>query len=173
MRRALTILGSAIFLVVAPGMVAGYLPWLICRWETQAAIGGIGATRAVGVALIAGGLPVLLDSFARFALEGLGTPAPMFPLERLVVSGLYRNVGNPMYVALTALILGEGLLFGSVGVLEYGVVVWAIFFFWVLVYEERVLRATCGREYERYCANVPRWSPKMRAWRDGKSTVDS
>jgi protein-S-isoprenylcysteine O-methyltransferase Ste14 len=69
--------------------------------------------------LIAAGLPVLLDSFARFAFQGLGTPAPIFPTRHLVVSGLYRYVRNPMYVAVVSLILGQGLFLCNVRVLEY------------------------------------------------------
>jgi protein-S-isoprenylcysteine O-methyltransferase Ste14 len=45
--------------------------------------------------LIAAGLPGLIDSFARFALQGLGTPAPSAPTQNLVVTGLYRYVRNP------------------------------------------------------------------------------
>jgi len=78
MRRILAIVGSAIFLVVAPGIVAGYVPWRICRWHVEAPLLGISSLRLVGVLLIAAGLTVLLDSFARFALQGLGTPAPIF-----------------------------------------------------------------------------------------------
>lgn len=165
MRRALAILGSAIFLVIAPGIVAGYVPWRICRWQMGAPLGGIAALRVVGGLLIAAGLPVLLDSFARFALKGLGTPAPVFPPQHLVVSGLYRYVRNPMYVAVAALIFGQGLLFGSVRVLEYGVAVWAVFHLWVVIYEEPTLRKTFGAEFEEFCANVPRWVPRLRPWR--------
>jgi len=75
----------------------------------------------VGVLLTAAGLPALLDSFARFALQGLGTPAPILPTRHLVVSGLFRHVRNPMYVAVVSVILGQGLFFGSVRVLEYGI----------------------------------------------------
>jgi protein-S-isoprenylcysteine O-methyltransferase Ste14 len=164
MRRALAILGSAIFLVIAPGVVALYVPWRISRWERQPPFWGIGALRVVGVVLILAGLPVLLDSFARFAVKGLGTPAPVFPTRHLVVSGLYRYVRNPMYVAITALIFGQGLLFGSVRVLEYGVAVWAAFFVFVMAYEEPTLRKTFGAEYEEYCANVPRWIPGIKPW---------
>ena len=76
----------------------------------------------LGAALIVAGLPILLDSFARFALQGFGTPAPVLPPKRLVVTGFYRYVRNPMYVAVTALIAGQGILFGSVSVLEYGAI---------------------------------------------------
>jgi protein-S-isoprenylcysteine O-methyltransferase Ste14 len=108
---------------------------------------------------------VLLDSFARFALLGAGTPAPIFPTQRLVVSGLFRYVRNPMYVAVLSLIFGQGLLFGSVQVLEYGIAVWAAFYLFVLIYEEPTLRKSYGREYEEFSANVPRWIPRWRPWR--------
>jgi len=164
MRRILAILGSAIFLVIAPGIVAGYVPWRICRWHVGAPLLGIYSFRVLGVVLIAVGLPVLLDSFARFALQGLGTPAPVFPTRHLVVSGLFRYVRNPMYVAVLSLILGQGLLFGSVQILEYGVAVWVGFYFFVLIYEEPTLRMSYGREYKEFCANVPRWIPRLRPW---------
>ena len=164
MRRIIAILGSAIFLVVAPGIVAGYVPWRICRWHVGAPLLGISSFRVLGVLLVAAGLPVLLDSFARFALQGLGTPAPIFPTRHLVVSGLFRYVRNPMYVAVVMLILGQGLIFSSVQVLEYGIAVWVAFYFFVLIYEEPTLRKTFGREYEEFCANVPRWAPRLRPW---------
>ena len=165
MRRILAILGSALFLVIAPGIVAGYVPWRICRWQVGAPLLGISAFRVAGVLLMAAGLPVLLDSFARFALQGLGTPAPIFPTQHLVVSGLFRYVRNPMYVAVASLILGQGLFFGSIRVLEYGIAVWLGFFLFVLLYEEPTLRKSFGPEYEEFCANVPRWIPHLRAWR--------
>lgn len=164
MRRVFPILGSALFLVIAPGVVAGYVPWLISRWKINPPILGISAFRVVGVCLIAAGIPVLLDSFARFALQGLGTPAPIYPTQHLVVSGWYRYVRNPMYVSVAATILGQGLLFGSLHILEYGLMAWAVACVFVLLYEEPVLRKSFGADYEEYCANVPRWIPRLRAW---------
>ena len=167
MRRFSSIVGSAIFLVIAPGIVAGYVPWGICHWQVAEPLLGVAAFRVVGVLLIAAGLPVLLDSFARFALQGLGTPAPVAPTQHLVVTGLYRYVRNPMYVAVLALIVGQGLLFGSIRVLEYGAAVWVAFCMFVLLYEEPVLRRTFGAEYEEFSAHVPRWIPRVRPWRRG------
>ena len=165
MRRIAAIVGSAIFLVIAPGIVAGYVPWRICRWHVEAPLLGTSSLRVVGVWLIAAGLPVLLDSFTRFALNGLGTPAPILPTRHLVVTSLYQYVRNPMYIAVVSLILGQGLFFGSVLVLEYGVAVWVAFYLFVLIYEEPTLRKSYGPEYEVFCANVPRWIPHLRAWR--------
>jgi protein-S-isoprenylcysteine O-methyltransferase Ste14 len=162
MKRPSAILGSAIFLVVAPGTIAVYLPWTICHWQFAPPLLGFSSFRMVGVLMIAAGLPVLLDSFVRFAIQGLGTPAPVAPPERLLVSGLYRYVRNPMYVAVSLLIFGQGLLFGSVGLLEYGVVVWLGFVAFVVFYEEPALRRKFGKEYEEYCTRVPRWIPRLR-----------
>ena len=158
-------MGSAIFLVIAPGIVAGYVPWRICRWQVGAPLLGISAFRLFGILLIALGLPVLLDSFTRFALIGLGTPAPILPTRHLVVSGFFRCVRNPMYVAVLSIILGQGLLFGSVRILEYGFVVWVTFHLFVLIYEEPTLRKSYGVEYKEFCAKVPRWIPRVRPWR--------
>jgi protein-S-isoprenylcysteine O-methyltransferase Ste14 len=163
-RRTPAILGSAVFLVIAPGTLAIYVPWAMTRWRFSAPLLHLVALRYVGVALIVLGLPVLLDSFARFAIQGLGTPAPVAPPQRLVVTGFYRWVRNPMYVALSALIFGQGMLFGSAPLLEYGVAVWLGFFAFVVLYEEPALRRTFGPDYHDYCAHVPRWLPRLKPW---------
>lgn len=95
-------------------------------------------------------------------MQGLGTPAPVFPTRRLVVTGLYLYVRNPMYVAVVSAILGQALIFGSVRLLEYAVFVWLLVHIFVLAYEEPKLRASFGSEYERYCSQVPRWIPRIR-----------
>ena len=163
MQRAAAIIGSAIFLVIAPGTLAVYVPWHLTHWYFAPPLFPI--ARVLGAALIVAGLPILLDSFARFALQGLGTPAPVMPPKRLVVTGFYRYVRNPMYVAVTALIAGQGLLFGSVTVLEYGAIVWVGFFLFVVAYEEPVLGDQFADEYKRYRANVRRWLPRITPWR--------
>jgi len=156
MRRTSAVLGSLIFLVVAPGFVAGVFPWWITGWIFHSPLLGFYLFRAIGVALIALGVPVLLDSFARFAVQGLGTPAPVLPTKHLVVTGLYRFVRNPMYVGVSAVIFGQALLLGSVSLLKYGVLVWLAFHLFVLLYEEPKLRISFDGEYEKFCDNVPR-----------------
>src|SRR4029078_8179846 len=163
MQRAAALLGSAIFLLIAPGTLAVYLPWYFTDWQVEPPLFPV--ARGLGAALIAAGLPILLDSFSRFAWQGLGTPAPVMPPKRLVVTGFYPYVRNPMYVAVTALIAGQGLLFGSVTVLEYGAILWAGFFLFVVAYEEPALGEQFGDEYKRYRANVRRWLPRITPWR--------
>ena len=160
-RRLLAIAGSFIFFLIAPVTVAGIVPWWISGWRFQETLLVL---RGMGALLILIALPVLVDSFVRFAVEGLGTPAPVFPTRHLVVRGLYRYVRNPIYVALLAIILGQALFFGSLRLLEYAAVAWLFFHLFVLLYEEPRLRATFGPEYEKFCDNVPRWIPRFRPW---------
>jgi protein-S-isoprenylcysteine O-methyltransferase Ste14 len=164
-QKAIAVLGSALFFAVAPTSVAGLIPWLITHWEFRPPFFGLDATRVVGILLIVAGLPGLVDSFARFALQGLGTPAPIAPTQNLVVTGLYRHVRNPIYVALVALILGQALLFGDQRLLGYGVVMWLGFHAFVMGYEEPALVDSFGTEYEEFRANVPRWIPRLTPWR--------
>jgi protein-S-isoprenylcysteine O-methyltransferase Ste14 len=164
MRKVAAIVGSAVFLIIAPGFVAGLVPWWISHWRLQPAFLGLPPLRFAGGILITLGTAALLDSFLRFAVQGLGTPAPVFPTRHLVVTGLYRHVRNPMYVAVVSAIFGQALIFGNVRLLEYGVLVWLLFHLFVLVYEEPILKASFGAEYEVFCAEVPRWIPRLTAW---------
>lgn len=163
-RRSLAIVGSAIFLVLAPGFVAGAVPWWISHWHGEAALLGLPVLRIFGGVLIVLGAVGLLDSFGRFAIQGIGTPAPAFPTRHLVVSGLYRYVRNPMYVAVVSTIFGQGLLLGNVRLLDYGGLVWLLFHLFVMIYEEPTLRASFGSEYAAFCAEVPRWIPRLTPW---------
>ena len=129
---------------------------------------GVELTRFVGAALILAGVAGLMNSFARFALQGLGTPAPIAPPEHLVVTGLYRYVRNPMYVAVVAVILGQAILFGNSRLMTYGGLMWLAFHAFVLAYEEPTLKKSFGAEYEAFRINVPRWIPRLTAWRGGR-----
>ena len=156
-------LGSLVFLILAPGIVAGLIPWLITGWQPLPPGDGPGVLRWTGLLLIGAGLAVVLEAFARFAWVGLGTPAPVAPTRTLVVSGLYRFVRNPMYIAVTALIFGQAVLFASWGLAVYGVVVVVGFDTFVRLYEEPTLREAYGEQYVAYCAATPRWIPRFRS----------
>jgi protein-S-isoprenylcysteine O-methyltransferase Ste14 len=53
------------------------------------------------------------------------------------VTGLYRYVRNPIYVALVAVILGQAVLFGDWRLFLYGALVFVAFHIFVLAYTER------------------------------------
>lgn len=163
MRRRSSVIGSTAFFLAAPCVVAGLVPWLLSRWRLGGSPWWLPA-RVIGTALVLAGLVVLVRAFARFVLEGRGTPAPVAPTETLVVGGEYRYVRNPMYVAVEALIVGQALLFVSVSVLVYAVLSWAVMAAFVRYYEEPTLTARYGEPYLRYRRSVPAWLPRLRPW---------
>ena len=162
--RLRAVIGSIVFLFVAPGIVAGLIPWWISGYRMEPALFGVEPFRWLGVALLLLGAVLLVETFARFALQGLGTPAPIAPTKSLVVTGSYRFVRNPMYVAVVSLILGQALLLGSLGTLVWGLIVWLTVHCFVLTYEEPTLSRTYGEQYDRYRSNVRRWIPRLTPW---------
>ncbi len=162
MTRAGAWVGTTVFLFVAPGVVAGLVPWWLTRWIP-------GATNVVlvtvGWLLVVAGVAALLTSFVRFAVEGRGTPAPVAPTDALVVGGLYRYVRNPMYLAVVAIIVGQALILGRPVLLTYAAVILAMTAAFVRIYEEPTLAERYGAQYDAYRAAVRGWWPRRHAWR--------
>jgi protein-S-isoprenylcysteine O-methyltransferase Ste14 len=155
--------GTIVFLLLAPGVVAGLMPWVITGWRVPWSGGWVAPAAIVAAVAILSGLVVLLDAFVRFARAD-GTPAPPMPTARLVVVGPYRYVRNPMYLAVLTIVLGQALLFRSVGALLYaGILLLAVVVF-VRGYEEPTLEDAYGDEYRRYRRDVRGWVPRVRPW---------
>jgi protein-S-isoprenylcysteine O-methyltransferase Ste14 len=159
MRKPKAIAGTAVFLVVAPGVVAGLVPWWLTGWRMGSAYPA--PVRVAGAIVTAAGAAVLLGAFAQFAVGGLGTPAPPAPTERLVVTGLYRYVRNPMYLAVLAVITGQALLLGRPVLLAYAAAVACAFVAFVRWYEQPALTKQYGLSYENYVRTVPGWWPRL------------
>lgn len=156
-------MGSLVFFALVPGVVAGVAPWWLTGWQVHDLPYWV-ALRVGGLLLIAAGVVVLLQAFVRFVVEGLGTPAPVAPTERLVVGGLYRYIRNPMYLAVAAIIVGQALALGQPILLLYAAafaVTVAAFVHW---YEEPTLRRRFGDQYEAYRRAVPAWWPRRDPW---------
>lgn len=163
MQRTKAAVASAAFFVVVPGTVVGVVPWLITRWEITGSGPAWRVIQAVGVALIVVGLIPPVHAFIEFVKAG-GTPMPVAPPERLVVTGFNRFARNPMYVGVITAIVGQALLFGSWGVLLYAAIVWMITASFVRLYEEPTLLRQYDGQYETYRRNVRAWLPRWRPW---------
>jgi protein-S-isoprenylcysteine O-methyltransferase Ste14 len=157
--------GSAVFFVLAPGVVAGLVPWLISGWNVHWPRSAFSiAVMALGGALVAVAVVVVIRNFVRFVVDGRGTPSPVLQTERLVVGGDYRFVRNPMYLGVISAILGQAMIFGSLALLVYALAVWAMMASFVRWYEEPLLLNRYGEEYERYQRGVRAWVPRLRPW---------
>ena len=163
MTRRGAAVGSLLFAIGQPGVVAGLVPY----WITGGWVGSDPpvALQVAGMALLAAGVGVLAHTIIRFAVEGLGTPFPAAPTERLVVGGLYRYVRNPMYLAVIASILGQAAILGSAALVAYAAFVWAVVASFVRFYEEPTLARRYGEEYTAYRRAVRAWVPRATAWK--------
>ena len=123
--------------------------------------------RGLGVLLLAAGLLLLTQAFVRFVIEGLSTPVPIAPPQRLVVGGAYRYVRNPMDLALLATIAEEALLLGQPVLLLYPVSLWLSAAAVVRWFEEPGLHRRFGADYDAYRRAVPAWWPRHHAWTPG------
>jgi protein-S-isoprenylcysteine O-methyltransferase Ste14 len=159
MRFAAAAAGSSAFFALAPGVVAGVVPWWLTGWDAEPAWLGL---RVLGALVLIVGAIVLVHAFARFVAEGLGTPAPVAPTQHLVVGGLYRWVRNPMYVAVVACVAGQALLLGRPVLGVYALGLQVLFVAFVRGYEEPTLSARYGPEYDAYRRAVRGWWPRAR-----------
>jgi protein-S-isoprenylcysteine O-methyltransferase Ste14 len=158
-RKTTATAGSVLFLAIAPGTVAGLVPWWLTRWQMDATFPA--PARITGAVLTVAGAAALLAAFAQFAAQGRGTPAPPAPTEQLVVRGLYRYVRNPMYLAVLAVITGQALLLSRPVLLGYAAVVATACVTFVYGYEQPTLARRYGAQYEAYRCAVPGWWPRL------------
>jgi protein-S-isoprenylcysteine O-methyltransferase Ste14 len=154
-------LRSLLWAILLPGIVAGYVPWTVFGVR-DVVLDPSRPGHLLGLALIAAGTLLLFLCIVDFARIGRGTLSPVDPPTRLVVRGLYRYVRNPMYLSVTAILLGEVILTRSRGLAAY----WAVWFLlvnvFVMGYEEPTLRRQFGKSYEEYTRQVGRWIPALR-----------
>ena len=148
---------TVVFGALAPALLLVLIPALILSSTGTEGEGGV--LRLVGLVPLVLGIAILAWCFAGFIVEGQGTPAPYDPPHRLVTGRLYGWMRNPMYVAVTTIVLGEAMFYGSVALLVWAAVVWVLMNFFVILYEEPNLRRRFGPPYEAYLERVPRWIP--------------
>jgi protein-S-isoprenylcysteine O-methyltransferase Ste14 len=164
MRKSTAAIGSAAYFAGAAGTFAVLVPWLVTGWEFHRPWPYW--AQAAGVVLIGAGIVPVVSVFVQFARAG-GTPLPLAPTRRLVVSGFNRYVRNPVYVGSLLIFVGQALLFGSLRLLAYAMVGWAGAAAFVHWYEEPTLARRFGAEYDAYRRAVPAWRPRLHPWTPG------
>ena len=149
---------SLLWTILFPGFFAGYVPWRFFGFS-RVQVNLSDPAQVLGLLLAGAGTVLLAACIAEFARTGRGTLSPVDPPQHLVVRGLYRYVRNPMYLSVTAIVLGETLVARSAALGVY----WAIWFAcvnaFVIGYEEPTLRRQFGGAYEDYARRVGRWIP--------------
>ena len=153
-------LKTLIFTVLVPGTVLGFLPWFLLQSSGEV------VTLSASIWLI-GLLPLLVGVIlyfwcaGAFTFIGRGTPAPIDAPVFLVRSGPYQWVRNPMYLAVFSVVIGEAILFHSLMLVGYLLLVMGVVHLFVVFYEEPHLTHQFGESYEAYLRKVPRWLPRF------------
>ena len=153
-------LRSLVSAILLPGFFAAYVPWRYLGLD-RVHVDWSSPAQLAGLVSISAGAALLAACIVEFARSGRGTLSPLDPPRVLVVRGLYKYVRNPMYVAVTTIVLGEALVARSAALAAY----WAIWFaganVFVIGYEEPTLRRTFGASYDDYARRVDRWIPRL------------
>ena len=131
------------------------------RYEATIGFALSGWTRTLGIAVMVVGGILAIACVAAFVARGEGTAAPFDPPRKLVASGPYRFVRNPMYIGGFIVLLGFGLYEQSPTILLFTLPWLLLFHLFVVAYEEPHLCATFGAEYEAYCRSTHRWLPRL------------
>ncbi len=157
-RRAFAIFRA---LIVAPAFILLWT-YFLPKWIIGAR--AFETPRPLGWIVVAIGAAIALPCVWEFAWRGLGTPAPFDPPRRLVISGPYRWVRNPMYLGMGIALTGEAIVFPNLTVMILVMValLFAVVTLSVIRYEERTLRQLFGADYESYTRSVHRWIPRLR-----------
>jgi protein-S-isoprenylcysteine O-methyltransferase Ste14 len=150
-----------VVLVIIPALIIHLLPESIII-----SITGINKSvlNIFGIVMVFAGALLFVQSIILVAIIGKGTLAPWNPAGRLVVTGLYKHMRNPMILGVVILLLAESFLFKSAFIL-----IWSIIFFignhiYFKIKEEPDLLKRFGDEYKEYMQNVPRWIPRLKGW---------
>jgi protein-S-isoprenylcysteine O-methyltransferase Ste14 len=120
----------------------------------------------IGFVTIIVGLYLLIVTIILFMNIGKGTLAPWAPTKKLVVSGPYRYVRNPMISGVLIALLGESIVFGSITIFTLFILFFIINHIYFIFSEEPGLLKRFGDEYIRYSENVPRWIPRLSPWKN-------
>lgn len=144
------------------GFLLVFLPARVIAWSGIAAPARFGVGQVLGGLLAAAGAVLAVTCILTFVFIGRGTPAPFDPPRRLVVSGPYRFVRNPMYVGAAVALVGAALYYESLQLAWYALGFLLIMEAFVRLYEEPILRKMFGQEYHDYCVRVGRWWPRIR-----------
>jgi protein-S-isoprenylcysteine O-methyltransferase Ste14 len=113
-----------------------------------------------GVAFMLTGMGFLCTTIFSFFKNGKGTLAPWFPTRKLVITGLYRYMRNPMITGVLLVLTGETIFFLSGNIALWTIIFFAINNVYFLIYEEPSLENRFGDEYREYKRQVPRWIPR-------------
>lgn len=153
------IIRTVVYLAIIVGLLIIFLPADIVSRSGAPPPSPRGIIQLAGATIALAGAGLAVWCAFTFAVLGRGTPLPFDPPQRLVITGPYRWVRNPMAIGAGSALVGAALFYESLSLLLIaGLFMLGVHAF-VVLYEEPTLRRMFGSEYAAYCAAVDRWLP--------------
>lgn len=153
--RVKTVLTGLLFLLVLWVLLPygfmrlnGYLGWPVFDWAQL---------KIVGLILMIAAVATDVYLLALFKMFGKGTPVPIEPTKKLIVTGPYNKTRNPMYLGHLAIYLGLFLYFGHLTLAALFLIAAVGLNLLVIKWEEPDLKRRLGKDYGEYTRTVPRW----------------
>jgi protein-S-isoprenylcysteine O-methyltransferase Ste14 len=138
-------LKTLLWSVFVPGTLTTLVSYFILRSSSKGFSFNLSGFHYVGIIPILFGALLYLWCAWSFTFIGKGTPAPFDAPKKIVATGAYRAVRNPMYVACVSVLIGEAIFFESTALLIYALIMFLVFHIWILIYEEPTLRKNSAR----------------------------
>jgi len=154
-------LKSAAATIVVPGSACVLIPYFILTALHISLTPPFGFLQLIAIPMAAVGAYMVVWVSTAFVRQGKGTPIPIEPPTRLVITGLYRYVRNPMYVGAILIVLAEAVYFSAIWLVLYAGGLWLLLHTFMIIFEEPQLKQRFGADYERYLSEVPRWIPRL------------
>ncbi|HSY48018.1 MAG TPA: isoprenylcysteine carboxylmethyltransferase family protein [Thermoanaerobaculia bacterium] len=148
--------------IIVSALFVSIWTWFLPRWIVGT--GAFADQRPLGWIVIACGGVIAGSCVFEFAWRGIGTPAPFDPPRRLVISGPYRWVRNPMYLGMDVILLGEAITFPRLTTTMLIMIasLWCALMLFIIGFEEPTLSRKFGEDYIEYCKQVRRWIPRLK-----------
>lgn len=163
----------AVLAIMTGGMLFAVLPSLIMQamggswnlfdkptWAICVTVGLLVMTSLIGIA-----------ANQTLCLQGSGTPIPLDPTKRLVTTGIYAYLSNPMQLsaALGCVVLGAFLQ--NIWVMAAAVMAWVFVQGMVRWHNRNDLLKRFPTGWPEYKAHVPEWIPRWTPWIEVQATV--
>lgn len=151
------ILKALFFTALFPGTITVLVPYLILNSAGLSELPELTFLKVLVIVFGFTGAVILLYCIWGFAFYGKGTLSTVDPPKVLVVRGFYKYTRNPMYFAVLCILIFEAIFFSSTNIFIYAAVIFLMFHFFVILYEEPHLTREFGERYKRYLSAIPRW----------------
>ena len=125
-------------------------------WQLHFANSVAAFSKLFGAVLSVTGVIVLIFAYGAMAANQT-TIDPKKPTTTIVKGGIYRFSRNPIYIGWFLLLLGQGVVRGSVAQLLVAIVMIFLLHYAVVLKEEVYLAAAFGDDYLQYKNKVRRW----------------